>query len=75
MRSASRPGIGAAYDLSGTQKMVVRGNFGVFYDRPENNMTANQIGNPPNSTATTLGMRNCRRSGRPACRRARRRSC
>ena len=48
------PRLGAAYDLSGTQKMVVRGNFGVFYDRPENNMTANQIGNPPNSTATTL---------------------
>ena len=50
----SRPRIGAAYDLTGTQKMVVRGNFGMFYDRPENNMTANQIGNPPNSTATTL---------------------
>ena len=51
---AVTPRIGAAYDLTGTQKMVLRGNFGMFFDRPENNMSANQIGNPPNSTATTV---------------------
>jgi hypothetical protein len=48
------PRIGAAYDLTGTQGMVIRGSFGVFYDRPEGNTTSNQIGNPPNSTATTV---------------------
>jgi hypothetical protein len=48
------PRIGAAYDLTGTQRLVVRGNFGLFYDRPEGNTTSNQIGNPPNSTATTV---------------------
>jgi hypothetical protein len=51
---AVAPRIGAAYDLSGTQKVVIRGNFGMFYDRPEGNTTSNQIGNPPNSTATTV---------------------
>jgi len=48
------PRIGAAWDLTGTQSMVVRGSFGMFYDRPEGNMTSNQIGNPPHSTATTV---------------------
>jgi hypothetical protein len=48
------PRIGAAYDLTGTQRFVARGNFGLFYDRPEGNHTSNQIGNPPNSTATTV---------------------
>ena len=29
------PRFGAAYDLTGTQKIVVRGSIGVFYDRPQ----------------------------------------
>lgn len=32
----------------------MRGNFGMFIDRPEGNMTSNQIGNPPYSVATTV---------------------
>jgi hypothetical protein len=51
---AVAPRVGAAYDISGNQKIVLRGNFGLFYDRPEGNTTSNQIGNPPNSTATTV---------------------
>jgi hypothetical protein len=51
---AVAPRIGAAYDLSGDQKVVLRGSFGLFYDRPEGNTTSNQIGNTPNSTATTV---------------------
>jgi hypothetical protein len=48
------PRFGIAHDLTGTQRVVVRGNVGLFYDRPEGNTTSNQIGNPPNSTATTV---------------------
>src|SRR6185503_17080018 len=51
---AVAPRIGVAYDLTGTQHIVARGNFGLFFDRPEGNTTSNQIGNPPNSTATTV---------------------
>jgi len=31
------PRFGAAYDLTGTQSMVVRGGGGLFYDRPDGN--------------------------------------
>ena len=31
------PRVGAAYDLTGSQKFVFRGNVGLFYDRPEGN--------------------------------------
>ncbi len=48
------PRVGVAYDLTGAQKIVIRGNVGLFYDRPEGNTTSNQIGNSPNSTATTV---------------------
>src|SRR5690606_27499757 len=48
------PRFGLGYDLTGNQSMVLRGSFGMFYDRPEGNTTSNQIGNPPNSTATTV---------------------
>lgn len=48
------PRIGIAYDLSGNQSMVLRGNVGLFYDRPEGNTTSNQIGNLPHSTNTTV---------------------
>ena len=41
------PRFGAAYDVSGTQRMVVRGGFGVFYDRLNGNTVYNQVGNPP----------------------------
>jgi len=48
------PRIGAAYDLGGHQKLVLRGAFGMYYDRPEGNTTSSQIGNPPYSTGTTV---------------------
>jgi hypothetical protein len=51
---AFSPRIGAAYDVSGTQKFVVRGNFGLFTDRPEGNHSVNQMGNPPFSTTATV---------------------
>jgi hypothetical protein len=48
------PRFGIAHDLTGTQRFIVRGNVGLFYDRPEGSSTVNQIGNSPNSTATTV---------------------
>ncbi len=51
---AFSPRIGAAYDVSGTQKFVIRGNFGLFTDRPEGNHSVNQMGNPPFSTTATV---------------------
>lgn len=48
------PRFGAAYDVRGDQKVVVRGAFGLFYDRPEGNSVFNQISNPPYSEAGTV---------------------
>ncbi|HKY20616.1 MAG TPA: carboxypeptidase-like regulatory domain-containing protein [Vicinamibacterales bacterium] len=51
---AYSPRIGAAYDISGTQTFVIRGNFGLFTDRIEGNHSVNQMGNPPISTTATV---------------------
>jgi hypothetical protein len=48
------PRVGAAYDISGNQNIVLRGSFGMFYDRPQGDTTAGQSGNPPHSTTTTV---------------------
>ena len=48
------PRIGAAYDLTGAQKVVIRGSFGVFYDRTQGDSVFGQIGNPPTGTSATL---------------------
>lgn len=48
------PRFGGAYDLTGAQKLVVRGSVGWFYDRPDANGTFSQVGNPPTATSTTL---------------------
>jgi hypothetical protein len=41
------PRLGVAYDLSGEGKTILRGGFGIFYDRPQGNMVFNQIQNAP----------------------------
>ena len=48
------PRFGIAHDLTGTQRFVVRGNVGLFYDRPEGGTIAIQIHNPPSATAGTV---------------------
>ena len=48
------PRVGAAYDLSGNQRLVLRGSFGLFFDRPDGDSVYPQIGNPPTSTSSTL---------------------
>jgi hypothetical protein len=48
------PRFGAAYDLSGTQRMVIRGGFGLFFDRLNGNTVYNQVGNPPVGISTNV---------------------
>jgi hypothetical protein len=57
------PRFGLAYDVTGKSDWVIRGGFGVFYDRPDGNTVFSIPGNPPaatdqdlrNGTLATLG--------------------
>jgi hypothetical protein len=51
---AVAPRFGAAYDITGTQSVVLRGGIGLFFDRPDGNSVFSQTGNPPSSTSTTV---------------------
>lgn len=48
------PRFGFAYDLLGDQNTVVRGGFGVTYDRIRGDITIDAITNPPNVLLPTL---------------------
>ena len=41
------PRFGMAYDVTGTQRMVVRGSFGIYFDRPRPGDAQALVGNPP----------------------------
>jgi hypothetical protein len=41
------PRFGFAYDVTGQGESIVRGGFGVFYDRPQGNMVFDMIANAP----------------------------
>ena len=41
------PRLGFTYDVSGNQSMIVRGGFGIFYDRPQGNQVFDMIANAP----------------------------
>lgn len=41
------PRFGFAYDVTGKQTMVVRGGFGIFYDRFQGNEIFDELTNPP----------------------------
>jgi opacity protein-like surface antigen len=49
---AVAPRFGAAYDLTGTQSLVLRGGAGLFFDRPRGGTAYAAIGNPPSATST-----------------------
>jgi hypothetical protein len=57
------PRFGAAYDISGDQRFIVRGGVGLYYDRPDGNTVFSTPNNPPitntadlrNGTLDTLG--------------------
>src|SRR5581483_240819 len=48
------PRLGFAYDVTGAQKFVVRGGYGVFFDRPDGNTVYSSVQNPPYTQATDL---------------------
>ena len=41
------PRVGAVYDLTGRGATILRGGFGIFYDRPQGNMVFDMISNAP----------------------------
>ena len=45
--SGSSPRFGAVYDLTGKGETILRGGFGIFYDRPQGNMVFDMISNAP----------------------------
>ena len=48
------PRFGTAYDLTGEQKIVLRGGAGLFFDRPAGNSIYAQVQNPPTVRNITL---------------------
>ncbi len=47
------PRFGAAYDITGQQKYVVRGSVGLYFDRPDGNTAFGTVANPPTATGIT----------------------
>jgi hypothetical protein len=48
------PRVGVAYDLTGSQRVVLRGGGGLYYDRPDGNTVFSIPGNPPIASAQDL---------------------
>jgi hypothetical protein len=48
------PRFGFAYDLTGSQRVVLRGGAGLFFDRPNGGSQYGQVSNPPASVAATV---------------------
>jgi hypothetical protein len=48
------PRIGFVYDLTGQAETIIRGGWGIFYDRPQGNMVFDMIANAPGVLNSTL---------------------
>jgi hypothetical protein len=48
------PRIGVVYDVTGKSDLIVRGGFGIFYDRPQGNQVFDMITNAPGVQQSTL---------------------
>jgi len=48
------PRLGVVYDLTGEGRTIVRGGFGIFYDRPQGNTVFNTVLTPPSMLNPTL---------------------
>jgi hypothetical protein len=46
------PRFGFAYDLTGNHNLILRGGFGIFYDRSQGNLVFDYNENPPTTTTT-----------------------
>jgi Carboxypeptidase regulatory-like domain len=51
---AAAPRVGAAWDVTGTQRYVVRGGAGLFFDRPQAQNVYNTVNNPPFTRNVTV---------------------
>ncbi|MEO8071084.1 MAG: hypothetical protein ABI652_06755, partial [Acidobacteriota bacterium] len=51
---AVAPRVGMAYDWTGTQKLVLRGGFGLFHDRTPADNLYGMVGNPASAFAVTV---------------------
>ena len=51
---AVAPRFGMAYDLTGQQRLVLRGGAGLFFDRPRGDTTTPAAANPPTSRTVTV---------------------
>ncbi|MGH9657607.1 MAG: hypothetical protein ACRD96_03625, partial [Bryobacteraceae bacterium] len=48
------PRVGAVYDLTGEQRIIIRGGAGLYFDRPSGNSIYPQVQNPPTIRNVTL---------------------
>jgi hypothetical protein len=48
------PRFGFTYDISGNQSTILRGGWGIFYDRPQGNQVFDMIANAPGVLVSTL---------------------
>ena len=48
------PRLGVVYDISGTGSTIMRGGWGIFYDRPQGNIVFDMANNAPTVLQPTL---------------------